>query len=143
MKACISCGAQIPMDAGFCPKCGKPMVIRKGRFGKFLACTGYPKCKTTQRISKGETDDSIPDNKQDSATTKRPKHDAFVEGTDETCPKCGKPMVIRKGRFGRFLACTGYPKCKTTKRIPREKAQKEEADEETATAAQSGERGER
>ncbi len=89
-----------------CPICSKNMVVRKSRFGKFLACPDYPKCsgkKTMQRKpfgdGKGKDSDSKP------------------ETTDEKCPKCGEPMVIRAGRFGKFLACSAYPKCKTTKKI--------------------------
>jgi DNA topoisomerase-1 len=95
-----------------CPNCGKPMVIRKGRYGKFMACSGFPKCKTTMRMT-ADSDQESPDG----ATTKQAKTRSVAEPTDQTCPNCGKPMVIRKGRYGRFLACTGYPKCKTTKRI--------------------------
>jgi len=94
-----------------CPECGKPMVIRKGRYGRFLACSGFPKCKTTQSLESDDKQESA-----DSSGAKRPK----AEETDEKCPKCGKPMVVRRGRFGKFLACTGYPKCKTTKRIPKD-----------------------
>jgi DNA topoisomerase-1 len=87
-----------------CEKCGKPMVIKFGRFGKFLACTGYPECKTTKQISKDgavvEKPDAIPD-----------------EPTDGVCEKCGSPMVIKTGRFGRYIACAKYPTCKTTKQI--------------------------
>jgi DNA topoisomerase-1 len=90
-----------------CPECGKPMVIRSGRFGKFLACTGFPKCKTTQRMTPG--------NGEGRATSA--KKQSVAEPTEEACPKCGRPMVMRSGRFGKFLACTGFPKCRTTKKI--------------------------
>ena len=79
-----------------CEKCGKAMVIKNGRYGKFMACTGYPECKHTKPINKGELAE---------------------EQTGESCPNCGKPMVIKSGRFGKFVACTDYPKCKTTKQI--------------------------
>jgi len=79
-----------------CEKCGKPMVIKNGRFGKFIACSGYPECKNAKPINKGETAE---------------------EKTGEDCPTCGKAMVIKSGRFGKFIACTDYPKCKTTKQI--------------------------
>lgn len=75
-----------------CPTCGKPMLIKVGRYGKFLACSGYPECKTTRPLEKEKE-----------------------EVTDEVCPNCGKPMVIKRGRFGKFLSCSGYPECKTTK----------------------------
>ncbi|MFQ5780944.1 MAG: type I DNA topoisomerase, partial [Nitrospiria bacterium] len=85
-----------------CEKCGKGMVIKWGRFGRFLACTGYPDCKNTKEFS--ETSEGI-------AVVNRE-----VE-TDTVCDKCGKPMIIKTGRFGRFLACTGYPDCENTKPI--------------------------
>src|SRR5579885_1969565 len=86
-----------------CEKCGKPMVIKWGKHGSFIACTGYPECKNTRELAV-----DLPD----------------VEGADlteqdsqEYCENCGRPMVLRKGRFGQFYACSGYPDCKTTKRI--------------------------
>ncbi len=85
-----------------CPKCGKEMVIKWGRHGEFLACTGYPECKTTA------------DFKREGAKVVV----AEEETTDAVCPQCGSPMVIKRGRFGRFLACSKYPECKTTKGIP-------------------------
>ena len=88
--------------AEICEKCGAPMVVKTGRFGKFLACSNYPKCKTTRRIgaaggAKGEK--------------------AKAEPTGENCDKCGAPLVHRKGRFGPFIACSNYPKCQFTKKI--------------------------
>ena len=80
-----------------CDKCGKPMVIKAGKFGLFLACSGYPDCENTREL---ETPD------------------AGGEGElEETCENCGKPMAVKRGRFGQFLACTGYPECKTTRKI--------------------------
>jgi DNA topoisomerase-1 len=79
-----------------CEKCGKPMVIRWGRHGRFMACTGFPECKNAKPLE-GEAQPA-----------------AAVE-TDEKCPKCGSPMVLKSGRFGKFLACSKYPECKTTK----------------------------
>ncbi|MBI2427144.1 MAG: type I DNA topoisomerase [Candidatus Kerfeldbacteria bacterium] len=81
-----------------CPKCGKPMVIKMGRFGRFLACTGYPECKTTKPIGA----DGKP---------------AEPEVTDEKCPECGSPMEVKRGRYGAFLGCTKYPDCKGIKKI--------------------------
>ncbi|MGD8327892.1 MAG: type I DNA topoisomerase [Acidobacteriota bacterium] len=79
-----------------CEKCGKPMVIKWGRFGRFLACTGYPECKNTKQLAKnGEV-----------AETVEP------EPTGEDCPKCGKPLVRRSGRFGPFVGCSGFPDCR-------------------------------
>jgi DNA topoisomerase-1 len=84
-----------------CEKCGSPMVIKWGRMGRFLACSGYPECKNTKDFV--EEDGKI----------------RVVEDipTDEICPTCGKPMINKRGRFGRFLACSDYPTCKTTKPI--------------------------
>src|SRR5580704_16769421 len=79
-----------------CEKCGKPMVIKWGRHGKFIACTGYPECTNTRELAQeGVTE-------QDEA---------------EYCDNCGRPLVLKKGRFGQFLACSGYPDCKTTKQL--------------------------
>ncbi len=86
-----------------CEKCGKPMIIRWGRHGKFLACSGYPECRNAKSFDMG------PDGK---IVVKVP------EPTNEKCETCGSPMVIRSGRFGRFMACEKYPECKTTKSIP-------------------------
>jgi DNA topoisomerase I len=80
-----------------CEKCGKPMVIRWGRHGRFMACTGFPECKNAKPLE-GEGQQPV----------------AVVE-TDEKCPKCDAPMVLKSGRFGKFLACSKYPDCKTTK----------------------------
>jgi DNA topoisomerase I len=80
-----------------CDKCGKPMVIKAGKFGLFLACSGYPECENTRELETPE---------------------AGAEGEiEEACENCGKPMVVKRGRFGQFLACTGYPECKTTRKI--------------------------
>ncbi len=88
-----------------CEKCGRMMEIKWGRNGKFLACPGYkddPPCKNTQNFEK------LPD-----GTIKVvPKQDVT---TDQVCDKCGSPMVIKTGRFGKFIACSAYPQCKTTK----------------------------
>jgi DNA topoisomerase I len=85
-----------------CEKCGKPMVIKWGRNGSFLACQGYPECRNTQEVVKN----------LDGTWEKVP-----VQTTDEICETCGAPMTIKRGRFGTFLACTRYPECKTTKPI--------------------------
>ena len=80
-----------------CDKCSKPMVIKAGKFGLFLACSGYPDCENTRELDAPE---------------------AGAEGDiEEACENCGKPMVVKRGRFGQFLACTGYPECKTTRKI--------------------------
>jgi DNA topoisomerase-1 len=79
-----------------CDICGRPMVIRWGRNGRFMACSGYPECKNTKPLEE----------------VSQP------EVSDEKCEKCGSPMVVKSGRFGKFLACSNYPKCKTTRAIP-------------------------
>lgn len=87
-----------------CDKCGSPMVIKWGRYGKFLACSAYPECKNTRQLAGGEGTDSP---------------ELHEDALKETCPKDGQPLVLRKGRFGPFLACSNYPDCKTTKRLVR------------------------
>jgi DNA topoisomerase I len=83
-----------------CENCGRPMALKRGRFGMFLACTGYPECKTTRKII--ATKQGVTAAKPDQVL-------------DELCPNCGKPLVIKQGRFGEFTACTGYPECKYVK----------------------------
>ena len=74
-----------------CPECGGDLVIRKGKYGDFVACSNYPTCKFVK------------------------KEQEEIKYTGENCPKCGKPMVYKKGRFGEFAACSGYPECKYIK----------------------------
>jgi DNA topoisomerase I len=83
-----------------CEKCGKPMVIKWGRNGYFLACTGYPECRNTKEYTRNA----------DGTLTVRPT----TRPSDQICPTCSSPMVVRRGRFGEFLACSRYPECKTT-----------------------------
>ncbi|MFO0751872.1 MAG: type I DNA topoisomerase [Thermodesulfovibrionales bacterium] len=102
-KASADRGTVRPQDTPtdeVCEKCGSPMVIKWGRHGKFLACSAYPKCKSTRPLE-GEN-----------APQK-----AEATPTDEVCEKCGSPMVIKNGRFGKFLACSQYPECKNTRPI--------------------------
>ena len=121
----------IPTDQ-ICEKCGKPMVLKWGRFGQFLACSGYPECKTTREIGSvthdetpAEGDATMPA----AAKTAKVKAAATdpIETEAEPCQKCGRPMVLKRGRFGAFLACSGYPECKTTRRIVIGKEGKAEA----------------
>ena len=86
-----------------CEKCGKPLVIKWGKHGSFIACTGYPECTYTRELPVDLTDVE--------------KADLSEQGEEEYCENCGRPMVLKKGRFGTFFACTGYPDCKTTKAI--------------------------
>jgi len=79
----------------YCENCGRVMVLKRGRFGQFMACTGYPDCKTTRRLDQGKRVPDIP--------------------LDEHCPKCDRNLMIRHGRYGEFTACSGYPECKYVK----------------------------
>ena len=97
-------GEGIPTDLK-CDKCGKPMVIRLGRNGAFLSCTGYPDCDGTS---------DLPPELAAKYSTPGPP---APEVAEQTCEKCGKPMAVKRGRFGFFLACTGYPECRNTKKI--------------------------
>src|SRR5262245_24752094 len=92
-----------------CGKCGKPMVVKWGRYGKFLACTGYPECRNTAELKDG-TNGGGEAAEGGEVAAAAPLH-------EETCEKCGKAMVVRRGRFGQFLACTGYPACRNTRRV--------------------------
>ncbi len=92
---------QIETDIS-CEKCGGTMVIKWGRHGEFLACSNYPECRNTKEFKRAE-DGSI--------QIKEAKE------TGEVCENCGSPMVVKRGRFGPFLACSRYPECKTTKAI--------------------------
>ena len=85
-----------------CENCGSPMAKKFGRFGEFLACTNYPECKTTRDIPKAHDEAG---------------EEAHAEAAEEICDNCGRPMAMKRGRFGQFLACTGYPDCKTTRKI--------------------------
>jgi len=80
-----------------CPKCGSPMIIKLGRFGKFMACTNYPECKTTKPM--GE---------------EKALKETFA---NEKCALCGATMLVKYGRFGAFLGCSKYPECKNIKKI--------------------------
>ena len=86
-----------------CDKCGEPMMIKYGRFGKFLACSGFPKCRNTRQLEEPS------ENGNDAADS--PEKDE-TNLPQESCEKCGQPMVLKRGRFGTFLACSGYPDCK-------------------------------
>jgi DNA topoisomerase-1 len=90
----------VEADAEPCEKCGKPMVLRRGRYGQFLACSGYPDCKTTRKVTVSK----------DGKTAA--KSDVLL---DETCPRCGSRLARKQGRFGEFVACSSYPKCRYVK----------------------------
>ena len=82
----------IPLDEK-CPKCGRPLVLKSGKFGRFKACSGYPECKFKESMVKKE-----------------------VTPLEEKCPVCGAQLVQRHGRYGAFVACSDYPKCKYIKK---------------------------
>jgi DNA topoisomerase-1 len=84
------------MTDEICPTCGSKLVIRQGRYGEFMACSTYPKCKFTRNT---------------------PAEEAKAKAIQEVCEKCGKPMVLKRGRFGEFLACSGYPNGRNIKSI--------------------------
>ncbi len=90
-----------------CEKCGSEMVLRMGKQGEFLACSKYPKCKTAMNFTRDEAGKIVPQRAED---------------TGIVCKKCGKPMGIKKGRHGEFLACSGYPDCKSTMNFVRDEA---------------------
>ncbi|MEW5901598.1 MAG: topoisomerase DNA-binding C4 zinc finger domain-containing protein, partial [Acidobacteriota bacterium] len=89
----------IPIEE-LCPRCGKPLVIREGRFGRFKACSGFPACTFKESLKKTET-----------------------KTLEEICPKCGAALVQKRGRYGYFIACSSYPKCRY---IKKEQAEKKE-----------------
>jgi len=83
-----------------CPKCGSELLLRSGRFGQFIACSGFPKCKYTEQC---DEEGNAVEKKETTA--------------EDKCEKCGSDMVIKNGRNGQFLACSNYPECKNTKSI--------------------------
>jgi DNA topoisomerase-1 len=96
-----------------CENCGSQMVIKFGRFGQFLACANYPECRTTREVSRASS-------KENEAGDTRAV--AAADGADgaeepEMCELCGKPMALKRGRFGQFLGCTGYPDCRNIRKI--------------------------
>lgn len=85
-----------------CPKCGRPLALRSGKFGRFYGCTGYPECKYLVPVKPREPV-------------------AIVEG--KLCPQCGSPLARRRGKFGTFIGCTGYPECNYIERGQKSSAQ--------------------
>ena len=79
---------QPKLSGNVCPKCGKPLVFRKSKYGQFEACSGFPTCDYVKKEDKKE-----------------------VELSDKICPKCGKQLAKRKSKKGEFFACSGFPKC--------------------------------
>ena len=91
-----------------CDKCGAAMVMKTSRFGKFLACSAFPECKNIKQADGGEREEK---EKSEEVKTLEKKH------AGEVCDKCGSEMKVKVGKFGPFLACSGYPKCKNIKNI--------------------------
>ena len=87
---------EVPTDID-CDKCGAKMVIKWGRNGEFLACPQYPECKSTKNFKRADNGEV---------------QIAAEEEVNETCELCGRPMLLRWGKFGKFLGCSGYPECK-------------------------------
>jgi DNA topoisomerase-1 len=85
-----------------CPECGRPMVVKLGRTGKFLACSGFPECRHTEPLSAEEPEEPV--------------------YSEEKCDKCGAPMLIKEGRYGKFLACSAYPACKNIQPLVKPKS---------------------
>jgi len=84
-----------------CEKCNQPMMVKTSKHGKFLACSGFPKCHNIKNIELKENGEI----------------EIKEEKTDLVCEVCGKPMVIKEGKYGKFLSCSGYPKCKNRKSL--------------------------
>ena len=80
-----------------CPDCGGDLIMKFGRFGKFIACSNYPNCKHTEKT---DAEKKVDD-----------------EHKGEVCEVCGAPMVVKRGKFGTFLGCSNYPECKGIKKI--------------------------
>jgi DNA topoisomerase-1 len=102
-EAIVSLKVATPLGRN-CPQCGSELLLRSGRFGEFIGCSGFPKCEYTEQTEANQkANPTIPD-----------------EVSEEVCEKCGSAMVIKNGRNGQFLACSGYPQCKNTKTLNQE-----------------------
>lgn len=95
-----------------CPKCGSPLARRRGKFGTFIGCTGYPDCDYIERRGKSPAEPEQPE--------------ATTEG--KVCPQCGRPLGQRRGRYGTFIGCTGYPECNYIERTGKASAQSNPTD---------------
>jgi DNA topoisomerase-1 len=94
-----------------CEKCGSHMVIRWGRFGKFLACSAYPECKNTRELA--SSNDRLPSTDGGGGESAESVDTGRSTGEEErVCDECGRPMVLKRGRYGLFWACSGYPECR-------------------------------
>ena len=132
-----------PKQSGnICPKCGKPLVYRKSKYGEFEACSGFPECDYVKKEEKQPlvySDKICPKCGKPLVLRKSKKGEfyacsgfpkcSFIEGQKEeqlldiTCPKCGKPLVLKKGKKGKsdFYACSGFPSCRHIESIKKEK----------------------
>ena len=97
-------GVGFPTDLA-CPECNSRIHIRVGKNGHFLGCTGYPECTYTRNYTRDEKG------------VIHPVEPSFDETSDRVCEKCGKPMLIKNGKYGTFYACSGYPECKNTQSV--------------------------
>ena len=102
-KAAAPAVTVVQEDLGACPQCGRPLARRSSRRGPFIGCTGYPECKYIQPSGGAAAGEGAA-----AARSSRPA----PEPTGEECPECGKPLLKRQGRFGPFVSCSGYPKCR-------------------------------
>jgi DNA topoisomerase-1 len=121
----------IPTDQ-VCEKCGSPMVLKWGRFGQFLACSGYPNCKNTREVSSAVMEEDghrtgIPAVAKTAGKATVSAEPDPIEAEAAPCEKCGQPMVLRRGKFGPFLACSGYPDCSNTRKVTINREGKAEA----------------
>ena len=97
-------GVGFPTDL-VCPECNAHLHIKFGKNGLFLACSGYPKCTFTRNYTRNDKGKIVP------------VETASEEISDINCSKCNKPMLVKQGRYGTFLACSGYPACKNTQSL--------------------------
>jgi DNA topoisomerase-1 len=116
-----------------CEKCGKAMVIKWGRHGHFIACTGYPECTNTRELPS-----DLPELETKSDKVEAPASEVTSGNDYGECPNCGRPMTLKRGRFGQFYACTGYPDCKTTRRLDQAGKKPDVPLEETCPQCGSG-----
>lgn len=93
-----------------CPECGEQLAMKHGRYGKFIACSSYPKCKYSRPLD-SKSDEKLEVLNSDGKT------ESIEEAEASVCEKCGGKMVLKEGRFGKFLACEKYPECKNTKAV--------------------------